>query len=1531
MMFQPNKKPRLGPPRMGIASMVSLALVLILVGAALETANRPVSLQSSGRGSDIQLTSGNAPVYQAPELWGGGSPVENCLACTATSLIGSDTAQSIQPDQDVDPATGDFSTTNSLFSVPAISSELSVSLTYDSERSASPAAFGSFGYGWASSFSPSLTVSGGLVTVNEENGAQVQFQQAANDGCPTSSVSQSGDYSDFQKYTVLNSSEAFCAAYRVDAQVGVFPEFGAYEMNEQGGQKTMIFNWAGQLALTGDAADINAVGYNFNVSPGSGGCPSDGQFACMIETDAAGRTVKALESIYGPITAVFDPNGNEYTIDYDGNANLTSISNGGFGNSTWTYGYATTAVSPYNHEMNAVTNPDGDKTQIGYASTGMVTSEIAPTGGTATFANYEQTTCATSAGCPTGLQSATVTYPDGEIDVDDYVNSLLFQNIYGSSATGGGDDVSWTFDNSFTPPTDQDGSTTESVLLPDGSSATIVTDSVGNVTSYTDPTGDVTTSMYNDSGGNDLDELCWSAAPGVNIPNNASCSDPPINSTYYTYDSYGDQLSETDPLGNTTTSGYYTNGLLCWTAPPTVTGGTSCPTTGSSPSGAPVGSTDYTYDSQGDETTKDVAEGSSSPQMTTNTYDIDGRLDYTIPPDGQGAGGFGSNLFETGYSYWGNNNVQSETQPLSRVTSYVDDLAGNVVNQTDPAGATSTAYDLDGRACWTLRSTSTITNPSCGTVPADTTQTSYETDTSAPFQVTDPNGKVTTYAYSDAAFPTKPTVTLDAMWTQITYSAYDQFGDACVSGPVQPSSCSPLSGDTYDNYNSEGQLLKSEDSNGNATTYTYSDADFPDKATQVDAPASEVTSNAYDLDGNLVSSIDPEGNVTSYQYDQDGRLCYEAPFAASSGCQGAPNGSGASIYTYNAANERTQMVDEEVHWSGTTGTVQTTTDSYTYDADGNLLSDSDDNGKTTSYHYDDAKEVNCIAYPVVSSPNCSNAPGSTNSVVDRTYNGAGQLASTQDWLGNTTDYGGYNALSELGTITYPSVTAESLTYGYDPVGNLTSATYAGKIEKSQEDTWTPNADEQVASSSQLGGFTSTNTYSSYHQVTGATNPGSSSPDAYGVQPNGEITSDTAPGKQAVTSNYNSSLGLTTMTNPNTSTTTAYGYDADGQRCWSGVASASGPCSSPPANATQYGWNGYGDMCWSGTPTSGTPSCTSMAPGTTENTYNGDGLRMSTSLASSQSLFTWDLVDGGSIPLDIDDGTYAYVYGPLLFGGTAPVEQINISTGKVTFLASTQSGVQVAFDHAGSKDVLDQQTEYTTYGAPVIQSGSVVSKFGYQGSYTDSSGLIYLINRYYDPSTDQFLSVDPDVAETGQPYAFTGDDPLNATDPLGLKGWYCIHGQTHYYRGNKYGKTGNGTCSSRAIWRKAAHHHTVIVTHDPAIQGWTAAPHEISVTDGLPSSSDVRSDALALPLPAPLPPAQDGGAQVLSAINTVIAVLKVTRTIQLTASGCVAGAAAGVFVGTVTDTDPGAGFWGGGAVGCGAGYALSQSPGAPPFP
>jgi len=41
------------------------------------------------------------------------------------------------------------------------------------------------------------------------------------------------------------------------------------------------------------------------------------------------------------------------------------------------------------------------------------------------------------------------------------------------------------------------------------------------------------------------------------------------------------------------------------------------------------------------------------------------------------------------------------------------------------------------------------------------------------------------------------------------------------------------------------------------------------------------------------------------------------------------------------------------------------------------------------------------------------------------------------------------------------------------------------------------------------------------------------------------------------------------------------------------------------------------------------------------------------------------------------------------------------------------------------------------------------------------------NRYYDPTTDQLLSVDPLVNQTGTPYAFADGDPVNGTDPDGL--------------------------------------------------------------------------------------------------------------------------------------------------------------------
>jgi RHS repeat-associated protein len=48
-----------------------------------------------------------------------------------------------------------------------------------------------------------------------------------------------------------------------------------------------------------------------------------------------------------------------------------------------------------------------------------------------------------------------------------------------------------------------------------------------------------------------------------------------------------------------------------------------------------------------------------------------------------------------------------------------------------------------------------------------------------------------------------------------------------------------------------------------------------------------------------------------------------------------------------------------------------------------------------------------------------------------------------------------------------------------------------------------------------------------------------------------------------------------------------------------------------------------------------------------------------------------------------------------------------------------------------------------------------------------SGLQYLRARYYDPATAQFLTKDPLVAITQEPYGYVGGNPLNYVDPTGL--------------------------------------------------------------------------------------------------------------------------------------------------------------------
>ncbi len=137
----------------------------------------------------------------------------------------------------------------------------------------------------------------------------------------------------------------------------------------------------------------------------------------------------------------------------------------------------------------------------------------------------------------------------------------------------------------------------------------------------------------------------------------------------------------------------------------------------------------------------------------------------------------------------------------------------------------------------------------------------------------------------------------------------------------------------------------------------------------------------------------------------------------------------------------------------------------------------------------------------------------------------------------------------------------------------------------------------------------------------------------------------------------------------------------------------------------------------------------------------------------------------SVPQLISDGTNDYIYGPT---GT-PIEQIQKTTGTPTYLYSDQLG-SVIMEANSSGNVVATQS-YSPYGTLASSTGTDPTPFGFAGGYTDPTGLIYLINRYYDPVTGQFMSVDPANSKTLQPYAYAGDNPINNVDPTGRSTLY----------------------------------------------------------------------------------------------------------------------------------------------------------------
>jgi RHS repeat-associated protein len=164
-------------------------------------------------------------------------------------------------------------------------------------------------------------------------------------------------------------------------------------------------------------------------------------------------------------------------------------------------------------------------------------------------------------------------------------------------------------------------------------------------------------------------------------------------------------------------------------------------------------------------------------------------------------------------------------------------------------------------------------------------------------------------------------------------------------------------------------------------------------------------------------------------------------------------------------------------------------------------------------------------------------------------------------------------------------------------------------------------------------------------------------------------------------------------------------------------------------------------------------------------YNGDGLRMTKTVNSGGTeAFTWDTNTPNGTPRPLVDGATSYVYAP----DGSVLEQIS-PTGTLYYLHDQLGSTRALTDPTGAPVAT---YSYTPYGQLSATTGSPpagdTNPIGYAGGYTDpETGLLYLHHRYYDPQTAQFISVDPAVAMTGEPYTYADDNPINETDPTGL--------------------------------------------------------------------------------------------------------------------------------------------------------------------
>lgn len=500
--------------------------------------------------------------------------------------------------------------------------------------------------------------------------------------------------------------------------------------------------------------------------------------------------------------------------------------------------------------------------------------------------------------------------------------------------------------------------------------------------------------------------------------------------TSYTYDSAGHVLSATDPLGDTTTYTYDANGDLTSVTNPdgnrttTTYNSLGEPLSVTGPSGEPLQS--YTYDAGGDLTSVTVG-GLYTDTITDNSQ---GQPVAIVNPSGD----------KTTLTYDSAGYLVSTTDPTGATTGYTVDANGNRLSTTDPEGnVTRYTYDANGGLTSITDpngGTTSFTRDSLGRIVAETDPlgqtTAFTYDGNGDLTaIRSPDGSTTSYGYDVDGHIVSETLP-DGTTNSYTYDAFGR-----LTGASNPTASDTMA------YDAAGHLTSTTSSGPGQPTslvsYTYDAAGQP---LSVTGPGGTTTYSYSDL-GLLASETDPAGGVFGFARNAAGQLLQMS----------RPNGV-TDTYTYDAngdllslrsATASQVLQDLSYTYDGdgrrTSSTSATGTDTYTYDSDGRLTSETLPGGSTLPYAYD----ANGNPTETPSAPAGSLTYNADDELVSGygstyQYDASGDLVSSTPATGAATSYS-WAVPGQLTGITAPS---GQVSYGYDPLGRrVTSSGSSG--------------------------------------------------------------------------------------------------------------------------------------------------------------------------------------------------------------------------------------------------------------------------------------------------------------------------------------------------------------------------------------------------------------------------------------------------------------------------------------------------------